>query len=98
VTIRFALLAVALCAAAPGLAEGPGTRIRSGSDMPRLLDSLRRTESGPCERLRGEAKHRCLEAARKPSGSDRAPGPARRLHRQRCILLRSNLHREEHTT
>ena len=74
-TIRFALFVVALCAAAPGLAEGPGTRIRSGSDMPRLLDSLQRTESGPCGRLRGEAKHRCLEAARKPAGSDRAPGP-----------------------
>jgi hypothetical protein len=58
------------------VAEGPGTRIRAGSDLPRLLDSLQRN-AGPCERHRGEAKDRCLKEIRGTTVPDRRAGPAR---------------------
>ena len=65
----------ALLAAASSFAEGPGTRIRAGSDMPRLLDSLQRNASGPCDRQRGEARDRCLKEIRKATVPDRGTGP-----------------------
>ncbi len=56
------------------VAEGPSTRIRAGSDLPRLLDSVRRN-AGPCERQRGEAKDRCLREIRKAAVPDRGTAP-----------------------
>lgn len=56
------------------VAEGPGTRIRAGSDLPRLLDSLQRN-TGPCDRQRGEARDRCLREIRRAAALDRSTGP-----------------------
>ena len=72
----FHLLIALLLALSPGaaVAEGPGTRIRAGSDLPRLLDSLQRN-AGPCERQRGEAKDRCLREIRGAAAPERATGP-----------------------
>jgi hypothetical protein len=61
----------------PGLvmAEGPGTRIRSSSDLPRLLESLPRDPANPCARLQGAARQRCLDEERKPVETGRRSGP-----------------------
>jgi hypothetical protein len=61
--------------ASPAAAEGPGTRIRSSSDLPRLLESLPRDPASPCARLQGAARQRCLDEARKPVETGRASGP-----------------------
>ena len=61
------LLAVGLALAAlPALAEGPGTRIRSGSGVPLQPGTLKIGEVRPCDHLQGNAKDRCI-AARKPA-------------------------------
>jgi hypothetical protein len=57
------------------MAEGPGTRIRSGSDLPRLPESLPRDPANPCARLQGNARRRCLDEERKPMEAGRASGP-----------------------
>lgn len=57
------------------LAEGPGTRIRSGSDLPRLLESLPRDPANPCARFQGTARQRCLDEERKPVETGRRTGP-----------------------
>jgi len=69
------LLIVLLLALSLGtaMAEGPGTRIRAGSDLPRLLDSLQRN-AGPCDRQRGEARDRCLREIRRAAVPDRSTG------------------------
>ncbi len=72
-------LPLALSAASwfPGsvMAEGPGTRIRSSSELPRLLESLPRDPANPCARLRGAAMQRCLDEERKPVATGRRSGP-----------------------
>jgi len=71
---RLFILLLAL-SASPAVAEGPGTRIRSGSDLPRLLESLPRDPANPCARLQGTARQRCLDEERKPVESGRRSGP-----------------------
>lgn len=56
-------------------AEGPGTRIRSGSEFPRPPQSLHRDQAGTCARLQGDARRRCLEEERKPMETGRRSGP-----------------------
>ena len=56
-------------------AEGPGTRIRSGSEFPRPPQSLHRDQVDACVRLQGAARQRCLDEARKPVETGRASGP-----------------------
>ena len=61
---------------ASALAEGPGTRIRSGSELPRPPQSLVQEKEGACARLREkEARTRCLEQARRPVQTGDVPGP-----------------------
>ena len=64
--IRSLAAGLALALALPALAEGPGTRIRSGSGLPPQHGTLKIGEVRPCDRLRGDEKERCL-AGRKPS-------------------------------
>lgn len=70
------LLIALLLALSPGaaMAEGPGTRIGAGSDLPRLLDILQRN-ARPCDRQRGEARDRCLREIRRAAVPDRGTGP-----------------------
>lgn len=57
-------------------AEGPGTRIRSNPNVPRLIDSLPRDEaSRPCARLQGTARHKCLDEVREPGQAGPTRGP-----------------------
>jgi hypothetical protein len=58
------------------VAEGPGTRIRAGSDLTRLLDSVQRN-AWPCDRQRGEARDRCLREIRRAAVPERGAGPQR---------------------
>lgn len=61
--------------ASAALAEGPGTRIRSGSHLPRP-PSLPAEKEEACARLREEeARTRCLEQARRPVQTGNVPGP-----------------------
>ena len=57
------------------MAEGPGTRIRSGSDLPRLPESVPRDPANPCARLQGNARQRCLAEERKSMEAGRASRP-----------------------
>lgn len=68
-------LLLALSDPASVMAEGPGTRIRSSSDLPRLFESLQRGEAGACARLQGASRQRCLDEARKPVATGRSTGP-----------------------
>jgi hypothetical protein len=62
--------------ASAALAEGPGTRIRSGSHLPRPPQSLPPEKEDACARLRDEeARARCLEQARRPVQTGNLPGP-----------------------
>lgn len=56
------------------MAEGPGSRIRSGSDLPRLPESLPRDPAKPCARLQG-IRQRCLDEERRPVEAGRPGGP-----------------------
>jgi hypothetical protein len=71
---RLFILLLAL-SASPAMAEGPGTRIRSGSDLPRMLESLPRDPANPCARLQGAARQRCMDEERKPVETGRRTGP-----------------------
>lgn len=69
--------ALALLIAAPALAEGPGTRIRSSSEIPRALErpldrSAPIDDARFCDRLQGEARTRCEKQARKNAEADPA--------------------------
>lgn len=72
--------------ASAALAEGPGTRIRSGSHLPRPPSlpaekeprppSLPAEKEDACARVREEeARTRCLEQARRPVQTGNVPGP-----------------------
>lgn len=68
------LLAFALSGAA--LAEGPGTRIRSSSQIPRPPQSLAPEKEDACARLQEEdARTRCLQESRRPVQTGDVPGP-----------------------
>lgn len=60
--------------ASPALAEGPGTRIRSGSQLPQPPQIVQRAPVTPCARLQGDARERCLEEARKSAATRRPSG------------------------
>jgi hypothetical protein len=58
------------------LTEGPGTRIRSSSQVPRPPQSLAPEKEDACARLREEAaRASCLEQARRPVQTGDVPGP-----------------------
>ena len=62
--------------ASPSAAEGPGSRIRAGSQLPRPPQSLSQEKEDACARLREkEARNRCLEQARRPVQAGDVPGP-----------------------
>ncbi|MGQ0547769.1 MAG: hypothetical protein ACT4P3_20980 [Betaproteobacteria bacterium] len=63
-----------LVVSSPSFAEGPGTRIRSSTQLPQPPQSLPRDAADPCARLTDAARERCLEKARKPAPT----GTARR--------------------
>jgi len=71
--MRFPL--VVLLLAIPGFAsaEGPGTRIRSSSQLPQPPQTVPRDASDACARLKGEAHKRCLAQVRgsRPDGAAR---------------------------
>ena len=72
--IRSLAVGLALLAL-PALAEGPGTRIRSGSGLPMQYGTLKIGEVRPCDRFQGNEKERCL-AARKPAQKKRSGNTA----------------------
>ena len=68
-----ALLAATVCA----YAEGPGSRIRTTPEVPRLPDVSDQQDATRCERLRGDERDHCLRehdkrapATSKPSGPE----------------------------
>ena len=62
--------------ASPAAAEGPGSRIRAGSQLPRPPQTLPHEKEDACVRLRGkEARSRCLEQARRPVQTGDVPRP-----------------------
>lgn len=70
------LLALPLALSAAALfpatstAEGPGTRIRSGSQMPRVPQSATPSKDDACARPRGESRGLCIQ---KESRESRRP-------------------------
>jgi hypothetical protein len=68
-------LGVFLLCCGPVLAEGPGTRIRSGPELPRLLESPPRAPANPCARLQETARQRCFDEQRKPVQTGPRSGP-----------------------
>ena len=59
----------------PAMAEGPGTRIRSGSQLPQPPLIAPRTPDA-CARLQGAERERCIQNERRPAqtGPSRGPG------------------------
>lgn len=59
----------------PAMAEGPGTRIRSGSQLPQPPLIAPRTPDA-CARLQGAERERCIHNERRPAqtGPNRGPG------------------------
>ena len=63
--MRRLLIALLLVLSGAVFAEGPGTRIRSGSQVPpRAPQTLPPEKPDACARLRDEARKRCLEKQR----------------------------------
>jgi hypothetical protein len=63
--------------ASPAMAEGPGTRIRSGSQLPQppqIVIVPRAPDA--CARLQGAERERCIQNERRPAqtGPNRGPG------------------------
>jgi hypothetical protein len=59
--------------ASPTLAEGPGTRIRSGSQLPQPPILQRAPDA--CARLHGAERERCIQNERRPAPAGNVPGP-----------------------
>lgn len=82
IALLFALSALPVCFVPAALAEGPGTRIRSGSPMPRVpppASDAKSDKSDPCARPRAEDRGLCIEKAprhaRRPVQTGDVPGP-----------------------
>lgn len=56
-------------------AEGPGTRIRTNSQIPQPPQITPRDAADACARLKDEARERCLNEARRSVDAGRATGP-----------------------
>ena len=66
------LLVLLLSVSAAAWADGPGTRIRAGSGVPQPPQP----QTKRCDGLRGEARDKCLQDARKITAADeRTRGP-----------------------
>lgn len=79
IALLFALSALPVCFAPAVLAEGPGTRIRSGSQMPRVPQTAPEASTDACARPRAGDRGLCIEKApreaRRPVQTGNLPGP-----------------------